>query len=175
MIPRQIQSFRFSKPALALILASALLAVLLTASTIRNLNREQVLFEESLLREGLTLIRSFGAGVRMTMRHRMTGQNPIQTLVEETVQEKGVQYIRILRENGEVVAESGDLPDGIEKHELKQFFATTKPLIRTIKKQTPSKSFVFLNLYGRQIWLVVCDRWNTDTECRKSFKNSLPV
>ncbi len=134
MIPRQIQSFRFSKPALALILASALLAVLLTASTIRNLNREQVLFEESLLREGLTMIRSFGAGVRMTMRHRMTGQDLIQTLVEETVQEKGVQYIRILRENGEIVAESGDLPDGIGKHELEQIFATTKPLTRTIKK-----------------------------------------
>ncbi len=134
MIQSQAQSFRFSKPALALILASSLLAVLLTASTIRNLNREQVLFEESLLREGLTLIRSFGAGVRMTMRHRMAGQDPIQTLVEETVQEKGVQYIRILRENGEVVAESGDFPDGIEKHELEQFFATTKPLTRTIKK-----------------------------------------
>ena len=133
MMQSQAHPFRFSKPALALILASGLLAVLLTASTIRNLNREQVLFEESLLREGLTLIRSFSAGVRMTMRHRMTGQDPIQTLVEETVQEKGVQYIRIFRENGEVVAESGDLPDSIEKHELEQIFATTKLLTRTIK------------------------------------------
>ncbi len=133
MMQSQAHPFRFSKPALALILASGLLAVLLTASTIRNLNREQVLFEESLLREGLTLIRSFSAGVRMTMRHRMTGQDPIQTLVEETVQEKGVQYIRILRENGDVVAESGELPDDIAKHELAQIFATTKLLTRTIK------------------------------------------
>jgi two-component system sensor histidine kinase HydH len=134
MIRSQVHSFRFSKPALALILASGLLAVLLTASTIRNLNREQALFEGSLVREGLTLIRSFGAGVRMTMRHQIAGSNLIQTLVEETVQEKGVRYIRILRENGEVVAESGDLPKRIETNELAQIFAATEPLTRTIKE-----------------------------------------
>ena len=134
MIPTPEHSFRFSKPALALILASSLLAVLLTASTIRNLNREQVLFEESLLREGLTVIRSFGAGVRMSMRHRMAGSGLLQTLVEETVQEKGVRFIRIMRRDGEVVAEAGDLPDILEKRELRQIFSTTEALTRTIQE-----------------------------------------
>ncbi len=134
MLFSQVHSFKFSKPALVLILASCLLAVLLTISTIRNLNREQDLFEESQLREGLTLIRSFAAGVRMTMRHRMANPALIQTLVEETVQEKGVRYIRIIRENGKIVAEAGALPELLGKEELRQIFATTEPLTRNIKE-----------------------------------------
>jgi len=134
MIPTPEHSFRFSKPALALILASSLLAVLLTASTIRNLSREQARFEESLLREGLTVIRSFGAGVRMSMRHRMAGSGLMQTLVEETVQEKGVRFIRIMHQDGEVVAEAGELPQVLGKEELQQIFKTTEPLTRTIQE-----------------------------------------
>ena len=136
MLPSKTQSFRFSKPALALILASSLLAVLLTASTIRNLNREQALLEESLLREGLSLIRSFGAGVRMSMRHRMMGSNFVQTLVEETVQEQGVRFIRIMEEDGKIVAEAGDLPEILNAEELRRIFATRKPLSRTIKEKS---------------------------------------
>lgn len=134
MIPTPKHSFRFSKPALALILASSLLAVLLTVSTIRTLGREQVLFEESLLREGLTVIRSFGAGVRMSMRHQMEGSGPLQTLVEEMVQEQGVHFIRIMRQNGEVVAEAGELPEVLGREELQQIFSTTEPLTRTIQE-----------------------------------------
>lgn len=134
MIPNPKHSFRFSKPALALILASSLLAVLLTASTIRNLNREQVRFEESLLREGLTVIRSFGAGVRMSMRHRMAESGLLQTLVEETVQEKGVRFIRIMHQDGEIVAEAGELPRVLGKEELQQIFKTTEPLTRTVQE-----------------------------------------
>lgn len=134
MIPTQEHSFRFSKPALALILASSLLAVLLTASTIRNLSHEQARFEESLLREGLTVIRSFGAGVRMSMRHRMAGSGLLQTLVEETVQEKGVRFIRIMHQDGKIVAEAGELPQVLGKEELQQIFLTTEPLTRTLQE-----------------------------------------
>ncbi len=88
MIPLTVNPFRFSKPALAIILASSLLALILTVSTIRNLNREQSALENFLLQEGLTLIRSFEAGARTTMRHHMAGVNLLQTLVEETAKEK---------------------------------------------------------------------------------------
>jgi two-component system, NtrC family, sensor histidine kinase HydH len=134
MVPISKHSFRFSKPALALILASSLLAVLLTVSTIRNLNSEQKFFEESLLREGITVIRSFGAGVRMSMRHRMTGSEMLQTLVEETVQEKGVRFIRIMRQDGGIVAEAGDLPDVLEREELRQIFSTRETFTHTIQE-----------------------------------------
>ena len=135
MIAKQSIPFRFSRPALALILASGFLAVLLVAGTVRNLQREQVLFEESMLREGLTLIRSFGAGVRVTLRHRMADSEVVQTLVEETVQEKGVQYIRILREDGTVVAEAGKLPPLPSETELQKVLGSKTPLTRTLKER----------------------------------------
>ena len=134
MIAKQAIPFRFSRPALALILASGFLAVLLVAGTVRSLQREQVLFEESMLREGLTLIRSFGAGVRVTLRHRMADSEVVQTLVEETVQEKGVQYIRILREDGTVTAEAGNLPPLPSETELQKVLASKAPRTRTLKE-----------------------------------------
>lgn len=135
MLPKQAIPFRFSRPALALILASGFLAVLLVAGTVRSLQREQVLFEESMLREGLTLIRSFGAGVRVTLRHRMADSGMVQTLVEETVQEQGVQYIRILREEGTVVAEAGNLPPLPAETELRKVLGSKVPLTRTLKER----------------------------------------
>ena len=134
MIPKQAIPFRFSRPALALILASGFLTVLLVAGTVRSLQREQVLYEESMLREGLTLIRSFGAGVRVTLRHMMADSGVVQTLVEETVQEKGVQYIRILREDGSVVAAAGNLPPLPSETELQKVLGTKTPLTRTLKE-----------------------------------------
>jgi two-component system, NtrC family, sensor histidine kinase HydH len=133
MIPSVNKPFRFSRPALALILASSLLAAILAVTTFRNLNREQRLLENFLLQEGLTLIRSFEAGARTSMRHHMTGTNPLETLVEETVKEESVVYIRILYTNGETVAESGDLPEAMSVEDVQRIFAATEPVTRIIE------------------------------------------
>ncbi|MBU1418651.1 MAG: PAS domain-containing protein [Proteobacteria bacterium] len=133
MIPSVNQPFRFSRPALALILASSLLAAILAVTTFRNLNREQRLLENFLLQEGLTLIRSFEAGARTSMRHYMTGTNPLETLVEETAKEESVVYIRILYENGEPAAESGDLPEAMSVEDVQRIFAAGKPVTRIIE------------------------------------------
>ena len=132
MIPPKVHPFRFSKPALAIILASSLLALILTVSTLRNLNREQNALENFLLQEGLTLIRSFEAGARTTMRHHMAGVNLLQTLVEETAKEKSLIYIRIVQDNGEIIAEAGDLPETIVLDAVQQILAAEKPFTRTI-------------------------------------------
>ncbi len=118
MIPSSNQPFKFSKPALAIILASSLLAAILAVTTVRNMNREQRLLENSLLQQGLTLIRSFEAGARTSMRHFMTGTDPLETLVEETAKEESVAYIRIVWENGDIAAESGDLPPPMDMGEI---------------------------------------------------------
>jgi two-component system, NtrC family, sensor histidine kinase HydH len=133
MIPSTNQSFRFSRPALALILASSLLAAILAVTTVRNMNREQHLLENFLLQQGLTLIRSFEAGARTSMRHHMTGTEPLETLVEETTKEESVAYIRIVWENGETVAESGDLPPAIKKDEIQRILAAKAAITRTLE------------------------------------------
>ncbi len=144
MIPPTANPFRFSKPALAIILASSLLALLLTVSTLRNLKREQSALENFLLQEGLTLIRSFEAGARTTMRHHMAGINLLQTLVEETAKEKSLIYIRIVQDDGEVVAEAGDLPETLGFTAVQKILSAEKPFTRTISdKHTFEVSKVF--------------------------------
>ena len=101
-------------------LASFLLATILAVTTIRNMSREQQLLENFLLQQGLTLIRSFEAGARTSMMHHMSGTDPLKTLVEETSKEESVSYIRIVLENGETIAESGELPETLTKEEVKQ-------------------------------------------------------
>lgn len=110
MLPNRSQRFRLSRPALGIIAASLLLGVLLTTLTIRNIRREESLMRTFLLHEGLTLIRSFEAGARTTMMHRMQGFDPIGTLVTETVKEQSVAYIRIVDSGGNLIASSGPWP-----------------------------------------------------------------
>ncbi len=107
MFPANNHSFKISRTALAIVIAALLLAVLLAILTIRNIKREENLMTTFLLHEGLTLIRSFEAGARTTMMHHMEGDEPLVTLVTETVKEPLVAYIRIVNENGEIVAASG--------------------------------------------------------------------
>lgn len=136
MIPSSRQPFKFSRPALVLILASFLLAVILAVTTVRNLNREQRLLENSLLQQGLTLIRSFEAGARTSMMHHMKNANPLETLVEETAKEESVSYIRILHENGETVAESGDLPPPMDRDEVLRILDMEAPATRILHEKS---------------------------------------
>ncbi len=123
-------AFQFSKPLLAILTATLLLAGLLLTNTIRNLNREQKIMEGFLLDEGLTLIRSFEAGARTTMMHEMMGGNlPIQTLVKETARAKRIAYISIITKAGNVVASTGN-------HNLKSDIAITRKVLAGRKPVT---------------------------------------
>ncbi len=137
MIPSTRHPFRISKAALGLIVASLLLALLLAANTLRNLDREQRLMENFLLREGLTVIRAFEAGARTTLRHHMrpdiTDGDPMATLAAETASEKGVAYIRIVNEHGEVVAEAGSPPAALTVSTVERVLAADRPVTRLLE------------------------------------------
>lgn len=135
MIPATTQPFRFSKPALALILASSLLAAILAVTTVRNMNRGERLLQTFLVQESLTLIRSFEAGARTSMSHHQAGSgtNPLQTLVEETTKEKSVAYIRIVDEKGHIVAESGNLPPSLAIIDIQQILNRNGATTRTLQ------------------------------------------
>ncbi len=128
MFPRTPPSFKFSRTALVILIASVLLGILLSISTIRNLDREQSLMEDFLKREALTLIHSFEAGARTSKMHCRFGDDPLQTLVKETLRGNNISYIRIVAENGQVVAEAGELPG-----------AVSAPAIIEILKNTPGR------------------------------------
>ena len=111
IIPKTSIPFQLSRTALSIVIAATILATLLTAVTIRNINREQRLMETFLLHEGSALIRSFEAGARTSMRHFMQGVDPLTTLVEETVKEEAVAYIKVVNEKGRILAEAGNMPE----------------------------------------------------------------
>lgn len=132
-IPSVKSSLKFSKPLFAILLATLMLAGLLTTNTIRNSSREQKLMAAFLLDEGLTLIRSFEAGARTTMMHKMMGQasRPIETLVKETAKASRLAFITIITEDGTVVATAGD-HDPIEDNNLTLAVLKSREPVTTI-------------------------------------------
>lgn len=128
MIPKTAQPFKISRIALVIIIASALLAVLLAVVTLRNLDREQRLMEKFLLKEGMTIIRTFEAGARTTMMMRWQGDSSLKILVRETAREESVTYIRILDEQGQEIAAAGDLRKPVTGQEVNRVLAAEEPL-----------------------------------------------
>ncbi len=134
MIPSRRQKFKLSRPALGIIAATLLLGILLTTLTIRNIRREESLMRTFLLHEGLTLIRSFEAGARTTMMHRMQGIDPIGTLVTETVKEPSVAYIHIVDDKGTIIAASGPWPAASRPRPAK-ILSSPAPFTMRLKRQ----------------------------------------
>lgn len=127
-IPEVRYPFKLSKPALAVILAATLLAVILVVTTLRNIHREQQLMEDFLLNQGLTLIRTFEAGARTSLMHQMMGSNPLDTLVTETAAEETIAYIRIVDEHGHLVSEAGKLPAPVKIARVRRLLNQDQPM-----------------------------------------------
>jgi len=129
MIPSPPAPFRPSLPALALVMASLLLAGVLGVMTWRNLDRQQRAMENFLRMEGLTLIRAFEAGVRSTMMQR-PGGGSLETLVRETAREEPVAYIRVFAETGTELVSAGSWREDAEQPDPKALLAAEKVGVR---------------------------------------------
>ncbi len=123
-------SFTLSKPLFAILITTIILAILLAVSTVRNFRREQRIMQSFLLDEGLTLIRSFEAGARTTMHHRMRIEDsqPLVTLVNETTKTDRIAYISIITEDGTVVAAAGGHDSAIDRKITRQVLRTHQPV-----------------------------------------------
>ncbi len=136
MFPRTTPSFKFSRTALVILIASILLGIILGISTIRNLDREQSLMEDFLKREALTLIHSFEAGARTSRMHCRFGDDPLQTLVKETLLGNNIVYIRIVTANGQVMAEAGELPAAESQSTISKILNTDPDQLTILKRQS---------------------------------------
>ena len=106
------QTFKFSRTALGLILATLFLAVLLTFSTLENINRAQGLMERFLLQKGETIIRAVEAALRTSLRHHMDDSgDPLNTLLVESSRENDIVFIIITDGDGRVIAQTNNAPD----------------------------------------------------------------
>jgi len=129
MIPSSKQPKKLHLPAVGLILASIILAILLGLVSWRNLDREERLMENFLLEEGLTLIRAFEAGARTSMMMNWDG-NSLTTLVRETARTDSVAYVIVTDASGKSLTAAGAIPDSRGISPVDQILEQGQPLTR---------------------------------------------
>jgi two-component system, NtrC family, sensor histidine kinase HydH len=102
-------------PAWTIVAAVLTLLLVIAFSTYRNMSRERGRMEESLLREGLVIIRAIEAGVRADFPAAPPNAQRLQKLVEEVAREPEVAAIVIFDKGGNVAATSSPADRAAEK------------------------------------------------------------
>jgi two-component system sensor histidine kinase HydH len=93
-------------PAWTIVAAVLTLLLVIAVSTYRNMSRERGRMEDSLIREGLVIIRAIEAGVRAEVSSSPPDPQRLQKLVEEVSREPEVAAIAIFDRTGSIVAAS---------------------------------------------------------------------
>jgi two-component system, NtrC family, sensor histidine kinase HydH len=99
-------------PAWTIVAAVFTLLLIIAISTYRNMSRETGRMEDSLVREGLVIIRAIEASVRADFPSRLPDAERLQKLVEEVAREPEVAIITIFDNRGNVVATSSPAGPG---------------------------------------------------------------
>src|SRR3989304_7867903 len=87
-------------PALIIVATVLTLLIVIAVSTYRNISRERGRVEESLLREGLVIIRAIEAAVRTELPSVSPDVARVQRLTDELSREPGIAGIRLFDEKG---------------------------------------------------------------------------
>lgn len=93
-------------PALLIVATVLTLLIVIAVSTYRNISRERGRVEESLLREGLVILRAIEAGVRAELPSTSPDVSRIQKFAEELSQEPGIAGILLYDGGGHVLVSS---------------------------------------------------------------------
>ena len=91
-------------PALTIVATVLTLLIVIAVSTYRNLSRERGRIEDSLLREGMVVIRAVEASLRADLPATYPDASRIQKIVEEVSREPGIASIVLFDGNGNTVA-----------------------------------------------------------------------
>lgn len=102
-------------PAWTIVAAVLTLLLVIAVSTYRNMSRERGRMEDSLIREGLVIIRAIEAGVRADFPSSPPDAKRLQKLVEEVAREPEVAAIAIFDRDGEIAAASRPTDLALEK------------------------------------------------------------
>ncbi len=128
--------FKPSRTAMALILATVSLAVILTFSIMQHLTRDQDLMERFLLEKGETIITAIEAGMRTSMMHFMGEGDPLQTLITESSKENDIIFIRLMDRQGGVVEQTEDAPKTkLLPAEVERIMNSNAPIIHVETKK----------------------------------------
>jgi two-component system sensor histidine kinase HydH len=92
--------------ALSILCIVLLLLVMISISTVQNLNRERNAATETVYRQALTLIKALEAGARAGMMMQMAGADAIGTLIHEVGRSDDIHYLYLVNDAGLVVHHS---------------------------------------------------------------------
>ncbi len=128
--------FKPSRTALALILATLFLAVILSFSILQHINHAENLMERFLLEKGETIIREVEAGMRTSMMHFMGEGDPLQTLIVESSRENDIVFIQIMNREGSVENQTDQAPKtGLSAAEAERIMSSDGPVTHIDEKK----------------------------------------
>jgi len=152
-------SFRTSRAVVGLLLATTILALLLSFSTIENIHRAESHMRQFLIEKGEAIIHVLEAGSRTSVMHMMGGGNPLHTLLTESSRQEDIVFIRILDARGNIVDEVGFAsPVTIPPEDLRNILAKGEILTQADQKnqtfivsRTFNSRFHLLNMHMRDM------------------------
>jgi len=103
-----MRSKRLYIPIITILATILTLLVLLGIFTLRNLGRDQVRMEESLLRDGLIVLRGLEASFRSGMRGMMRSKDNFQWLMLQISDLTDIRFVGLVDEKGTIIAHSDD-------------------------------------------------------------------
>ncbi len=128
--------FRLSRTALAIVLASVFLAVILTFSILQHISRSQDMMKRFLLEKAETIIMAVEAGMRTSMMHFMGSGDPLQTLINESSRENDIVFIRIMNRNGAIENQTDGAPKpALTEDDVKRIMNSEAPLTKIEKNK----------------------------------------
>jgi len=125
-------------PAWTIVAAVLILLVVISISTYRNMSRERGRMEDSLVREGLVIIRAIEASVRADFPSTPPDAQRLQKLVEEVSHEPEVAAITIFDQEGNILAASRSAdppPEKIRGVPSLQLLLTERGMITRYRQQ----------------------------------------
>ncbi|MBM4332941.1 MAG: PAS domain S-box protein [Deltaproteobacteria bacterium] len=107
-------------PALTIVATVLTLLIIIAVSTYRNISRERGRVEESLLREGLVIIRAIEAVVRVELPSASPDVSRLQKFTEELSREPGIAGIRLFDGGGNLLVSSpaGEAQEKIAREKI---------------------------------------------------------
>lgn len=131
-LPFTPMPLRPPKPLLGILAATILLAILTFVSTYNNIRHEQDRMEQLLYQKGETIIAAIEAGSRTSMMHHMGSSNSLHTLLNESLQENSIAFIRIINQQGKVVDKAGRIAtaSSLSSKDVQTIFTTQKPVAK---------------------------------------------
>lgn len=147
-IPQSAKPLRISRAAVGLLCATVILAVILTFSTLKNINRAEILMESFLQDKGETIIRSIEAGSRasMVMMHHLSEADPVHTLLIENSKEEDILFIAVYDTDGSLIDKAGyPEPNAFSRLDLQSMLESDNVVTRLNAKKGVfifSKAFV---------------------------------